>query len=191
ESTLRRRVAVAVPAATIRGRSSTLQITAFHLDRYPVSNSEFLAFVRAYPQWQKSRLAKDLHDGDYLKHWGGDEIIKPNEMALPVQYISYHAALAYCQAIGETLPVLAHFRAAAMHDTYEREISITYEKPYKPAEFNFVSQEWTGGMGPFATSTNIDGVVVFSFRSKHSSIPLTDKRHTGSSLGFRCGYKEP
>src|SRR5262249_43318315 len=186
---LRRRATVAVPAATISTSGAPIQIAAFQLDRHPVSNSEFLAFVRAYPQWQKSHIAKDLHDGDYLKHWNGDEIIKPTAMELPIRYISYHAALAYRQRIRGTLPAIGHFRAAAMHDRYERSLAITYKKLYTPAEFNFVSEEWT--IGSFRDYQDPEKVVVFSFRSQHSAKnSLTDKRHTGSSLGFRCGYKE-
>ena len=160
-----------------------------------MSNSEFLTFVRGYPQWQRSHIAKDLHDGDYLKHWGGDEIIPSQEMELPVRYISYHAALAYCQAIGETLPRLAHFLAAAMHKNFRSArgmmyFTYTYEKPYKPSEFNFVSEEWTGD--PSSTRVDTNEVIVFSlnpFRSQRSH--FSDKRHTGKSLGFRCAYKEP
>jgi formylglycine-generating enzyme required for sulfatase activity len=193
ESTLHRRASVAVPAATINTSGGPAHYMAFQLDRHPVSNRAFLAFVRAYPEWQKSHIAKDLHDGDYLKHWGGDAIIKPNEMELPVRYISYHAALAYCQAIDGTLPAIGEYRVAARHDTYERFLSIIYEQPYQPAEFNFVSEEWT--IGTFAilsvrTQTISNKVVVFSSRSEHGLNSYTDKRHTGKLLGFRCVYKE-
>jgi hypothetical protein len=130
-----------------------------------------------------------------LKHWGGDDIIKPQEMQRPVRYISYHAALAYCQTMGGTLPGIGHFRAAARHDTYERFLSITYEQPYQPAEFHFVAEEWT--VGTFASissgyATAPEGVAVFAFRRQNlTRDSLRDKRHTGRSLGFRCVYREP
>ena len=48
--------------------------------------------------------------------------------------------------IDGTLPAIGEYRIAARHDT--QYLSIIYEKPYQPAEFNFVSEEWT--LGTFA-----------------------------------------
>ena len=77
ETTLRERASVAVPAATISGQRSgepwSQKVSAFRLDLHPISNDEFLAFVRLSPQWKKSHVDKTFHDGDYLKHWPSDE----------------------------------------------------------------------------------------------------------------------
>ena len=151
ESTLRRRASVAVPATTISFISSSgwdqYKSRRFSWTGIPCVIANFSPLSKPIPSGKKATSPKTCMAGDYLKHWGGDEIIKPNEMESPVRYISYHAALAYCQTIGGTLPGMGHFSAAAMHDTYERSLSITYEKPYQPSEFNFVAEEWTIGPG--------------------------------------------
>ena len=88
ESMLRERAAVAVPTATLTGSGWEGKVSAFHMDLRPVSNREFLEFVKSHPEWKKSQISKDLHDGEYLKYWEGDETIKSTELDRPVSYVS-------------------------------------------------------------------------------------------------------
>ena len=41
------------------------QIAAFRLDRRPVTNGEFLAFVEANPRWRRDRVASLFADGQF------------------------------------------------------------------------------------------------------------------------------
>jgi hypothetical protein len=141
ESMLRAREAVAVPAANLscfRSGSSNWErkVSAFHMDLRPVSNREFLAFVRSHPAWKKSQIGKDLHDGDYLKRWEGDEAIKPAELDRPVFYVSFYAALSYCESSGKDLPKVYEYRVAASN-TLREGIFVEYEKSYKASKFDF------------------------------------------------------
>lgn len=78
---------------------------AFRLDRYPVSNREFLAFVQQHPQWRRSRIAALFADAHYLSHWSGDVALREAADAdRPVTGVSWFAAAAYCKAQGKTLP---------------------------------------------------------------------------------------
>jgi hypothetical protein len=108
----------------------------FHMDLRPVSNREFLAFVRSHPAWKKSQIGKDLHDGDYLKRWEGDEAIKPAELDRPVFYVSFYAALSYCESSGKDLPKVYEYRVAASN-TLREGIFVEYEKSYKASKFDF------------------------------------------------------
>ena len=49
----------------------TVNVAAFSMDRYEVTNAQYKQFVDANPQWQKGRIRARYHDGDYLKHWNG------------------------------------------------------------------------------------------------------------------------
>jgi formylglycine-generating enzyme required for sulfatase activity len=52
------------PAELVRVRTSLLQ-------RHPVTNGEFLAFVTAQPQWRRGAVAVVLADAGYLGRWAG------------------------------------------------------------------------------------------------------------------------
>jgi uncharacterized caspase-like protein len=189
ESKLHEREAVAVPAATLsccRSGSSNWErkVSAFHMDLRPVSNREFLAFVKSHPQWKKSHIGTDLHDGDYLKRWEGDEAIKPAELDRPVSYVSFYAALAYCENSGKDLPKVYEYRVA--RDTQQENIFVKYEKSYNASKFNFMSAEWTSPTSS-TISTAVDSVILYSDGTVHdASTQPTDKKKTGRSLGFRC-----
>jgi len=119
ENKLRVREAVVVPAVTLQcaclGNPWTAQVTSFRMDLNPVSNREFLAFVQTHPQWKKSQIARDRHDGDYLKHWPGDDRVSAPELDQPVRYVSYYAAVAYCKEQGVKLPLLNRYRVASSY----------------------------------------------------------------------------
>src|SRR5262249_4553790 len=136
ETTLRERALVTVPAVTLKGTNwdGTAwehKIAVFRIDLKPVSNGEFLAFVKAHAQWKKSHIASNLHDEDYLKHWEGDESVKPSILDDPVQYVSFYAAAAFCNTSGKRLPRLGDYRAAANAPLWVEKIEIRYEAPYK------------------------------------------------------------
>jgi hypothetical protein len=195
ETTLRERASVAVPAATISWQRSgepwSQKVSAFRLDLHPISNDEFLAFVRLSPQWKKSHMDKTLHDGDYLKHWPSDETTPLDERDRPVRYVSYFAAEAYCKASGKKLPGLNHYRiATGLNEA--RTIEITYEGPYQAPTFSFMHVEWTsswwgiGAPDPGKRLKYQHGTFHTSRVKDVEYTPEEDKRYTGRSLGFRC-----
>jgi len=200
ESRLRERASVAVPATTISGRgmnqasvveSWTNRVSEFRMDLQPVSNREFLDFVKSHPQWKKSQMSESMQDGDYLKHWQGDEAVQPEDIDRPVRYVSYFAAEAYCSAREGMIPRLNHYRAAATDTGGDRMMKISYDAPYKAPNFNFMPTEWAN------TSWSIPQDPGKRIGYQHGTIhnndphsvnytPADDKRYTGRSLGFRC-----
>ena len=123
------------------GRDSTVvEVKDFDLDVYPVTNEDYLNFLRKFPQWQKSNAKKIFADGMYLRNWKSDLELKDSEKSnSPVTYISWFAAKAYCDCLGKRLPTMDEWEYAAMSDettkdarikkSYNEQILAWYEAP--------------------------------------------------------------
>ena len=95
-------------------REARVSVPAFRLDVLPVTNAEFLAFVRATPKWQRGRASRLVVDDRYLSHWAGPLELGPQARpAQPVTRVSWFAAKAYCAAAGRRLPTEREWELAA------------------------------------------------------------------------------
>ena len=73
-------------------------VRAFELDRRPVTNAEYLAFVRSAPRWRRGEVPALFADASYLSHWGGALELGEAGPQQPVAHVSWFAARAYCAA---------------------------------------------------------------------------------------------
>lgn len=91
-----------------------IAVKRFCLDAMPVTNEEFLQFVRANPRWQRSVVKKLFADESYLKSWAGDLESGTNAPTnSPVTFVSWFAAKAYAQWKGKRLPTVAEWELVA------------------------------------------------------------------------------
>src|SRR3990172_6853239 len=65
------------------------KVEKFYLDVYPVTNREFLEFVKANPKWRKTNIKKIFADGSYLANWKNDlELGEKENFGLVLEYLS-------------------------------------------------------------------------------------------------------
>ncbi len=113
---------VLIPAGSYRPlfrsekEPKTIEVAAFYLDARPVTNGEFLEFVRAKPQWLRSAVKRLFADKAYLQHWAGDlELPEPASQSAkqPAVFVSWFAAKAYCAWKDKRLPSTIEWERAA------------------------------------------------------------------------------
>src|ERR1043166_4673497 len=57
------------PILRTKDEPARVAVAAFWLDVRPVTNAEFLEFVRAHPEWRRSRVSPLFADRGYLGDW--------------------------------------------------------------------------------------------------------------------------
>jgi formylglycine-generating enzyme required for sulfatase activity len=91
-----------------------VDVPAFLLDRDPVTQSEFAAFVAEHPEWQRGHVPALFADEGYLANWETDTSpgasVSPRA---PVTRVSWFSAKAYCEAKGGRLPTSDEWELAA------------------------------------------------------------------------------
>ena len=87
------------PILRAKDEPERVPVPAFLLDVRPVTNAEYLAFVRAHPAWGRSAVSPLFADSGYLADWAGDLELGPQAPAeAPVVRVSWFAARAFARS---------------------------------------------------------------------------------------------
>jgi len=123
------------------GRDSLqVSISDFKIDVYPVTNQEYLEFVKEHPKWKRSKILSLFADKSYLINWKSDTELGDNQnLKAPITNISWFAANDCCQSQGKRLPTIDEWEYVAMAnekmpdarrlENYNQYILSWYEKP--------------------------------------------------------------
>ncbi|HEY6985878.1 MAG TPA: formylglycine-generating enzyme family protein [Rhodanobacteraceae bacterium] len=99
------------------GKSADAKIASFRLRATPVTNGEFLAFVKAHPEWRRDRVARIFAEQRYLETWKAPDAlgsgVSPEQ---PVTNVSWFAAEAFCEGESARLPTWYEWEFAAAAD---------------------------------------------------------------------------
>lgn len=87
------------PFRKVEGR--IIRITSFYMRKDFVSNQEFLEFVKANPEWRRSKIKRIFADKYYLMNWANDTTLNSESKqgvhpSAPVTFVSWFAARAFC-----------------------------------------------------------------------------------------------
>jgi formylglycine-generating enzyme required for sulfatase activity len=89
-------------------------VPRFYLDREPVTNAQFLRFVRLVFNYRRDRISPLFADHAYLARWATPLELGPGATPnQPVTNVSWFAARAYCHARGARLPSEREWEYAA------------------------------------------------------------------------------
>jgi cytochrome oxidase Cu insertion factor (SCO1/SenC/PrrC family) len=158
-------------------------VPAFDIDAHAVTNGEYLAFVRAHPEWRRSRVSDLLAEPGYLRHWAGDLELGPSAPpASPVVNVSWFAARAYLQSVGKELPTVDQWEYAA--STATRGVSGLHGLTWEwTLDFNAVSPDrpldCAGGAAGANRLEDYDAFMRYAYRSS------LEARYVVANLGFR------
>lgn len=100
-------------------KSAERSVQAFYLDVKPVTNAQYLEFVREHPKWRRSQVKRLFVDSSYLRHWAGDLDLGSHAKVIadsPVTNVSWFAARAYLKSKGKRLPSEDEWEYAACAD---------------------------------------------------------------------------
>ncbi len=99
------------------GDSTAVKVNSFALDVYPVTNAQYLKFVKENPKWRKSEVKKLFADQNYLRKWNSDLSFGSEADKIqnsPVVSVSWFSAKAYCECQGKRLATVEEWEYAAL-----------------------------------------------------------------------------
>jgi formylglycine-generating enzyme required for sulfatase activity len=182
------------PLFLLPDEPKTIRVASFALDKLPVTNADFLDFVRANPRWRRSAVKRLFADANYLKNWAGDlELGEAARTNQPVVWVSWFAAKAFAQWKGKRLPTVAEWEYAAAagprrtdgeNDAeFQRALRHWYSTP-APAELSRVGAGLSNCYGIF----DLHGLVWEWTSDFNSAIVTGDARgDTGLDRQLFCG----
>lgn len=92
--------------------SHEVTVADFYIDTFSVTNRQFVQFVEAVPAWNQEQADASRHNGRYLEHWG-DGNPPENLLDHPVTFVTWQAAVAYCEWRDKRLPTEKEYEWAA------------------------------------------------------------------------------
>ncbi len=173
-------------------KERAVPVAAFLLDRVPVTNADYLAFVKTHPRWERGAVSRLFADEQYLAQWRGPADLGAADPRQPVVHVSWFAAKAFCAARSARLPRDAEWEVAAyasatkadarLDPDFRETILAWYARP------SAGSLARVGGAPNFWGVSNLHGLVWEWTLDFNSSLVSSDARESGDQEKMRfCG----
>ncbi len=181
-----------LPLYQIGDTIKRVQVQGFLLDRYAVTNQDYLSFVKANPKWRRSKVKPIFAESNYLRHWSGDLSFDTKMANSPVVNVSWFAARAYAKWKGKRLPTQDEWEFVARADEtlkdatqdpdFHRRILTFYGKP-TPSMIAPVGSVYKNAYGIH----DMHGLV-WEWVSDFNSVMVTgeSRQDTGIDRGLYC-----
>lgn len=98
--------------SAIAAFSEDIQVDAFYMDIYEVTNAQYKRFIDANPEWRKDSIPDKYHNESYLDYWDGTNYPSCKDN-YPVTHASWYSAMAYAKWVDKRLPTEAEWEKAA------------------------------------------------------------------------------
>ena len=133
-----------------------VDISAISMRSEPVSNAEFLSFVKKDPQWQRDRAPAIFAESRYLDHWPATNAIAADQSRQPVVKVSWFAAQAFCESESARLPNWHEWEYVAAADATRRDARD--DPAWRNRILNWYSQTSAGAPAAVGGEANAYGV---------------------------------
>lgn len=131
------------PAVPPSETDKIAQVPKFEIDALPVTNAQFLEFVKKNHEWRRDRVSALFADEGYLGHWAApDRLADATQAQQPVVRVSWFAANAYCEARGARLPRWYEWEVAAAAD--EKQPDARQDEQWRQRILNWYSNPSSG-----------------------------------------------
>lgn len=168
------------------GLNPEVQVQSFNVDQYPVTIAQYEAFVRANPEWRRSRVKPIYADKMYLHRWVSDTLAGPEFLPnSPVTEVSWFAAKAYCKWRNKRLLSTDEWEYVAMasetasdarrDSLFNLRIISWYERPN--THLNAVGQNTPNKWGVYDLNA-----LVWEWVSDFNSIIMTGESRSDNAL---------
>ena len=138
-------------------KNADVIVAPFRLRREPVTNAQFLAFVKAHPEWRRDRVARVFAEPRYLSHWTTADTLGTNaHPTQPVTQVSWFAAQAYCESEGARLPSWSEWEFAAAADAAHADARA--DPVWRAAILNWYAQSSNHALANVGGAANFYGV---------------------------------
>lgn len=162
-----------------------VHVNSFLFDETPVTNAEYLDFLKSNPQWTKSKILKLYADSNYLKDWLSDlELPKGLNPDAPVTNISWYAAKAYAQSVGKRLPTVDEWEFVGIADEFKTNASNSPEFTNKILDSYKIGQRYKTAIK--STKPNVYGAYdmygsVWEWTADFNSVMITGESRSNNN----------
>jgi iron(II)-dependent oxidoreductase len=166
--------------------ATEVELPDFWIDRYPVTNAQFAAFVEATGYLQGDSVSP-VQKQNFLKHFRSG-LPPVGQEDHPVVYVSYEDALAYCRWAGKRLPteVEWHYAAGGMDSrAYPWGNEIEEGKYNNTGTGTTPVHAYPGGASPFGVEDMVGNIYHWT-----ASL-MTNGQHDLIFLRGGCWHRSP